>query len=152
MRPGEFAWSDCAWGWCWPERGGALPRLARTVRWGLGARLGPGTQGMSWIHIEDLVRLLVDAALDPSFEGAYNAVSPNPVSNAAFTETLGRVLHRPILPVPGWVTASALRLVLGSLAEEMLLGGAFVRPTRLLAQGFEFRYPNLGGALQDLLG
>lgn len=134
------------------QEGGALPRLARMVRWGMGAKLGSGLQGVSWIHIEDLVRLITEAALDPSFEGIYNAVAPNPVSNEGFTRTLGRVLHRPILPVPGWVTASALQLALGPLAEEMLLGGAFVQPARLLARGFGFRHPSLEGALQDLQG
>ncbi|MBP1627918.1 MAG: hypothetical protein H6Q00_2393 [Holophagaceae bacterium] len=131
--------------------GGALPRLARIVRWGLGSRLGSGEQGMSWIHIEDLVRILVEAALDPAMEGVYNAVAPAPLSNEAFTQILGRVLHRPIIPVPGWVTAPLLRLALGPLAEEMILGGAFVRPARLLARGFEFRFPELEGALENLL-
>lgn len=132
------------------REGGALPRLARPVRWGLGARLGSGRQGISWIHIEDLASLLAEAAMEPSYEGVYNAVAPEPVSNDAFTRTLGRILHRPILPVPGWITGPALRLALGPMAGEMLLGGAFVRPSRLLARGFEFRFPGLEQALADL--
>ena len=131
--------------------GGVLPRLVRLVRWGLGSKLGSGEQGMSWIHLEDLVRILVEAALNPAFEGVYNAVAPRSVSNKSFISTLGRLLHRPILPVPGWLTATVLKMALGDLAEEMILTGAFVRPARLLAQGFEFRYPDLEGALADLL-
>nr|WP_320130976.1 TIGR01777 family oxidoreductase [uncultured Holophaga sp.] len=134
------------------REGGALPRLARSVRWGLGTRLGDGKQGMSWIHLEDLVRLMARVVSDPGMEDIYNAVAPAPLSNADFTRTLAGVLRRPVLPVPGVLSASLLRLALGQLAEEMLLGGVWAIPARLQAQGFTFRFPDLESALQDLLG
>lgn len=132
------------------REGGALPRLARMIRWGLGTKLGSGFQGVSWIHIEDLAEILAKAALDGDFHGIYNAVAPDPLSNEAFTRALAKALHRPTLPIPGWITAPLLRTALGSLAEEMLLGGAFAYPKRLMAAGFPFRYSSLETALASL--
>lgn len=133
------------------REGGALPKMAAPVRAFLGAPLGHGRQGVSWIHIDDLVDLVLQALRDPAWVGAVNATAPEPLANAAFTALLGRVLHRPVLPVPGWLTAAAVRAVAGEVADALLLAGPFVLPRRAQAQGFPFRYPGAEAALADLL-
>jgi hypothetical protein len=132
--------------------GGALPRMALPVKLWVGTRLGPGQQGLSWIHVDDLVRLILAAAADPAYEGAVNATSPTPVSSAAFTRTLARRLRRPVLPVPACLTRLALQALLGEMGVAMLLEGAFVHPGKAERLGFEFRFPRLAEALADLLG
>lgn len=131
--------------------GGALPKLALPVRLCLGTRLGHGRQGFSWIHVDDLVRLVLEAAVNPSFQGPVNATSPMPVSNEAFTRALARRLGRPLLPVPAWVTRLGIRALLGQMGEEMLLEGAFVIPRQAERLGFVFRFPRLEAALTDLV-
>ena len=133
------------------REGGALPKMALHVRWFQGCKLGTGAQGLSWIHLDDLVALFVEATRNPAWRGAFNGTAPKPLSNEAFTRALARRLHRPLLPVPGFVTAAATKLVLGELAEALLLQGAFVQPTRVLAQGFTFSFPTAEKALEDLL-
>jgi len=131
--------------------GGALPKMALPVRWYHGCKLGSGTQGLSWIHIDDLVAMLVTAAAQPSWQGAFNATAPQPLCNEAFTRVLARQLRRPLLPVPGFLTAFATKLLLGEMAEALLLQGAFVLPTRALERDFHFRFPTAEAALADLL-
>ena len=125
------------------RRGGMLRLLALPFRLGLGARLGPGTQYISWISLTDHVRatryLLDHADLD----GPVNLTAPAPVTNAALTAGLARALHRPaVLRIP----APVLRSLLGEASGE-LLGSQRVLPRRLLDAGFAFRYPDLAGAL-----
>ncbi len=128
--------------------GGALPALVRPFRLGLGGPLGNGRQYMSWIAIADLVGALTHAIDRDDLSGPINAVAPHTVTNTEFTRTLGRVLHRPtLLPTP----AFALRLLLGEMADELLLASARAEPARLLASGFAFRYPTLEGALRQAL-
>lgn len=127
--------------------GGALPRLLPPFRLGLGGRVGAGTQWMSWIHRDDVLGLFEHALAADGLAGTVNAVAPAPVTNAAFTAALGRALHRPtVLPVP----AVALRLALGEMAT-LLVASQRVRPARALAAGYNFRFPDLAGALSDLL-
>ncbi|HJV89111.1 MAG TPA: TIGR01777 family oxidoreductase [Holophagaceae bacterium] len=133
------------------QEGGALPKMALPVKLFNGAKLGHGQQGLSWIHIQDLVAMLIQAASDPTWEGVYNATAPKPVTNETFTRILGNVLRRPILPVPGFVTATVLPLLVGEMAAPMLLQGAFVYPRRAEHQGFTFRFPDALNAVQDLL-
>jgi len=133
------------------REGGALPKMALPVRWFQGCKLGTGSQGLSWVHLDDLVAMFVEAARNPAWSGIFNGTAPKPLSNEAFTRALAQRLHRPLLPVPGFVTAGATRLVLGQLAEELLLQGAFVKPARVLEQGFQFRFPTAEKALEDLL-
>ena len=129
--------------------GGALARMLPPFRMGLGGPLGNGQQYWSWIAIDDLLTTILHAAATEGLAGPVNAVSPVPVRNADFAVTLGRVLNRPaVLRVP----AAILRLLLREMADEMLLGGARVRPERLLDSGFEYQYPALEGALRHLLG
>jgi hypothetical protein len=129
--------------------GGALGKMLRPFKAGLGGVLGSGTQYMSWIAMDDLVGVIHHLLDRPDLGGPVNAVAPEPVTNAAFTKTLGRVLGRPtIAPAP----AFALRLAFGEMADATLLTGARVRPERLLASGYRFRFPDLEGALRHVLG
>jgi len=130
-------------------RGGALARMLLPFRLGVGGPLGDGRQYWSWIGMDDLLASVLHVASHGELEGPVNAVSPSAVRSAEFAATLGRVLGRPaILPAP----APAIRLLFGEMADEMLLSGANVRPTRLMQSGFQFRYPNLEDALRHLLG
>ena len=130
------------------RKGGALPQMLLPFRWGLGARIGSGRQWWSWIHMEDLVAAVSNTLENRDLRGALNTVSPNPVSNAEFTQTLAHLLGRPrIFAVPGF----ALRFALGEFATEGLLGSARVLPARLSQAGFRFRYPALETALENLV-
>jgi uncharacterized protein (TIGR01777 family) len=133
------------------REGGALPKLALPVRCFSGCKLGSGQQGLSWIHLDDLVAMLVAATCNPAWEGAFNATAPEPLSNGAFTRLVARRLHRPLLPVPGFLTTLATKLLLGEMAEALLLQGAFVQPAHAQSLGFPFRYPTAQAALEDLL-
>jgi uncharacterized protein (TIGR01777 family) len=127
--------------------GGALPSLARPVRMGLGAMMGTGRQWMSWIHINDAVRLIEFGLNSPALRGPVNAVAPTAVTHAQFQREMARTLHRPIwLRIPSTV----LRSVLGEMAQ-LLVDGQRVVPSRALAVGFEFQYPHLPAALRQLL-
>ncbi len=129
--------------------GGLLGRMLTPFEFGLGGPFGKGLHWMSWIHRDDLVRLICHCIADPAITGPVNAVAPNPVRNRDFTRALGRALHRPaFLAVPAW----PLKLALGQFAEELLLGGQRVVPARAEASGFVFRYPELGGALAAICG
>jgi len=128
--------------------GGLLARMRLPFSLGLGARLGDGRQWMSWIHEDDWRALLLHLLADPQASGAFNLTAPQPVTNAEFTAALARALHRPaFLAAPAW----ALKLAAGEMAP-LLLGGQRVLPAHAQARGFHFRHPELGGALQDLLG
>jgi uncharacterized protein (TIGR01777 family) len=128
-------------------RGGALAKMLPPFRFGVGGRLGSGRQWMSWIHIQDAVRLILFAMETASLRGPVNAATPNPVSNAEFTRELAARLHRPaIFPVPEFV----LKLLFGEMSE-VLLASQRVLPKALEAAGFEFQYPELGPALANIL-
>lgn len=133
------------------REGGALPKMALPVRAYAGCKLGSGRQGLSWIHRDDLVAMLAEAARNPAWEGAFNGTAPEPISQEAFTRLLARRLRRPLLPVPGVFTSAAARLLLGEMAEALLLQGAFVVPAKARALGFPFRFPTATSALEDLL-
>lgn len=127
--------------------GGALAVMLPPFRAGLGGRIGDGCQWMSWIHLDDLVNLLLFALENEALRGAVNATAPNPVRNAEFTQTLARVLRRPALfPVPLF----ALRLLFGEMSEVMLASQR-VLPKAAEAAGFKFSFPDLGPALKHLL-
>jgi len=133
------------------REGGALPKMALPVRLYLGCKLGSGKQGLSWIHLDDLVALFIEAASHPAWEGPFNGTAPEPLSNEAFTRLVAKRLHRPLLPVPGALTATAMKLALGEMAEALLLQGALAVPTRAQALGFRFRFPNAASALENLI-
>ena len=126
---------------------GALRRLVRVFRLGVGGRLGSGRQWMSWIAPADLVRA-IDWVLTREIAGAVNVVSPQPMRNSELTTALARVLRRPApFPAP----AFALRLALGQTADELLLASQRVVPTRLMEAGFEFELPAIEDALRAVL-
>jgi hypothetical protein len=128
--------------------GGALARMLMPFRLGVGGILGDGKQYMSWIALDDLVQAIVHSITTESLRGPVNAGSPHPVTNYEFTKTLGRVLGRPtFLPMPSF----AARLAFGEMADELLLAGTRVEPTKLLASGFKFRQPELESALRHTL-
>lgn len=129
--------------------GGALQRMLTPFRWGVGGVLGSGRQYMSWIGLHDIVRLMQFIIDSEQLSGPVNATSPQPVTNAEYTKTLGAVLHRPtLLPAPGF----AIRLLLGEMGQRLLLEGNRVLPQQAQAAGFEFAYPDLAACLRRELG
>jgi uncharacterized protein (TIGR01777 family) len=126
--------------------GGALQRMLTPFRMGAGGKLGDGKQWFPWIHLADLAAMF-QFAVESEVSGPLNGAAPIPVSNADFTQTLARVVHRPaIFPVPVF----ALKLLFGEMSE-ILLASQRVLPAAAEAAGFKFRFPELGGALEDLL-
>jgi hypothetical protein len=129
--------------------GGGLAAMLLPFKLGMGGRVGSGRQYLSWIAIDDVVGAISHAILSDALRGPVNAVAPHPVTNQEFTKTLGRVLWRPtIFPLP----AFAAHMVMGEMADELLLASTRVEPKRLLASGYEFRFPQLQGALRHVLG
>ncbi len=126
-------------------KGGALARLLPIFRLAVGGPLGNGRQWMSWISLDDHVRAMEYVLFTESLHGPANLVAPNPVRNAEFAATLGRVLERPaLIPVP----AFALELLYGEMARTTLLAGQRVVPRVLSSARFEFAQPTLEGALR----
>ncbi|MGB3330116.1 MAG: TIGR01777 family oxidoreductase, partial [Thermomicrobiales bacterium] len=118
--------------------GGMLPLVSMPFRLGVGGKLGSGNQMMSWIALDDLLGILLEAIVDDALEGPVNAVAPEPVSNREFTRILAHVLHRPsFLAVP----AAVIKRVAGQLADEMLLVSQAAIPTKLQVQDFPFSFP-----------
>ncbi len=129
-------------------RGGALDKMLPPFRFGVGGRIGNGLQWMSWIHIEDVTRLILFALEHSEVNGPVNATAPNPARNADFTRDLAAALNRPaIFPVP----EAALKLLFGEMAG-VLLGSQRVLPRAADAAGFKFQYPELRPALNQILG
>jgi uncharacterized protein (TIGR01777 family) len=130
-----------------PE-GGALKKMLVPFKLGLGGRIGSGDQYLSWIHREDLLSLLMHALSTASLQGAVNATAPAPVTNREFARALGHALKRPaIAPAPAFV----LKVALGEMSSVVLTGQR-VLPVRALASGFQFAFPHLRDALEDLVG
>jgi uncharacterized protein len=130
------------------KEGGALKKMLLPFQLGLGGVVGSGKQWMSWIALEDLVRIIVFVLENNSVEDAINCTAPNPVTNYEFTKTLGKVLSRPtILPIP----SLAIKFLFGEMGETLLLEGNRVLPKRLQDLGFEFHFSNLEDALRGIL-
>lgn len=128
--------------------GGALDRMLPLFRWGLGGPLGSGEQYWNWVSRDDLTRIFLVALDDATLDGAVNAVAPQPLSSRDFAHELGHALHRPaLLPAP----AFALRLIMGEMADALLLTSTRAVPQRLLDRGFSFEDATLAGALDRLL-
>ncbi|TWX69265.1 TIGR01777 family protein [Colwellia sp. C1TZA3] len=129
------------------ENGGALQKMLLPFKLGLGGPIASGKQFMSWIHIDDMVAVLLAAVYQTSLSGIINATAPMPVNNQEFSETLSAVLKRPCLfRVPAFV----LRTLMGESAD-LVLYGQNVLPKKLLNNNFKFQYPSLEVALQQLL-
>ncbi len=128
---------------------GMLARMLAPFEFGLGGRFGSGRHWMSWIHRDDLVRLIVHAIARRELAGPVNAVAPEPVTNRHFTAALGKALGRPaVAPIPAW----PLRLALGAFAEELLLSGQRVLPDAAMRSGFVFDYATIEAALNAITG
>jgi uncharacterized protein (TIGR01777 family) len=127
--------------------GGALAKMLTPFKLGGGGPLGNGRQWMPWVHVADLARLYVHAADTPTIRGPMNAVAPNPVRNLEFTKALGRALHRPaFIPAPYF----GLRLLFGEFAQ-VLFASQRVIPRVALDTGFVFQFPEIAGALREIL-
>jgi len=127
--------------------GGALAQMLSIFRLGLGGPLGSGRQWMPWIHVDDVVGMFVRAATDDSATGVWNAGSPNPVRNSEFTKQLGAALHRPVFfPVPVF----ALKLGFGEFGAHMT-DSVRLMPEAAIKAGYQFRFPEIGPALSDLI-
>jgi len=127
--------------------GGTLQKMLPPFKLGLGGRFGDGTQFMPWIHRDDLVAAIMFLINEPTLSGAFNGSAPHPVTNAEFTQTLAKQLHRPAMfPVPAFV----LKAGFGEMSQ-LLLTGADMRPARLSEAGFHFQCPTLKQALAAIL-
>ncbi len=130
-------------------KGGALGTTLPIFKLGGGGKIGNGNQWLSWVALDDVVGSIVHALTNETVEGPVNVGSPNPMTNAGYTKVLGKVLGRPtVLPLP----APVIRVMLGEVADSLLLASGRMRPAKLEATGYEFRYPQLEGALRHLLG
>lgn len=131
-----------------PE-GGALAKMLPPFKLGLGGKLGSGRQYMSWVTLEDAIRIILHALENENLDGPVNAVAPEAVTNQEFTKALGRAIRRPtVFPMPAFVA----KALFGEMAEAVLLASGRARPDRLLQEGFEFKHPSLEPALRDILG
>ena len=129
------------------KKGGALSKMLPPFKLFLGGPLGSGLQWFPWIHIEDVVNIVIFSIKNDLLKGPINVVSPSPVQLKEFCSKLGMVLERPSwLTVPSFV----LRFILGEMSE-MLLTGQKALPDKLLKQGYEFKYPNLLQSLKEIL-
>jgi uncharacterized protein len=127
--------------------GGALAKIIPPFKLFVGGPLGEGHQWFSWIHLDDLVDLIIESLERNDVEGAFNATSPHPVRMSKLCETLGEIMNRPSwLPVPDFV----LEFLLGD-ASKVVLEGQQVLPQKTKSIGFEYQYPNLKKALMDIL-
>jgi uncharacterized protein (TIGR01777 family) len=127
--------------------GGALKKMLMPFKLGVGGKLGSGKQWMSWIHVQDLVNLYIHLALTQTASGIFNGVAPTAETNAGFTKILGHSLHRPTFAA---VPKLALKLMFGEMSA-ILLGSQHCVPKAIQNAGFQFKFPTLSEALQNLL-
>ncbi|MCP4521951.1 MAG: TIGR01777 family protein [Cytophagales bacterium] len=130
------------------EKSGALPQMMQPIRWGAGAALGSGKQYLSWIHLTDLARMFVEAIDEVRFQGAYNAVASQPVTNKELTKAIAKQMKKPVfLPnVPGFV----LKLMLGEMGSLAILGSN-IGNQKIKDVGFQFEYDDLTQSLKKLI-
>ena len=130
------------------KEGGALHKMLPVFRLGLGGAIGDGEQRMSWITLSDVVEMIWQSIHSESWQGNYNAVAPEVVSNLKFSKVLAKVLKRPaILKVPKFM----METVFGEMADSTVLSDLAVQPKRLMEMNFPFKHPKLQPALEDLL-
>ena len=132
--------------------GGAFPKMRMLARCGLGGRVGHGRQGISWIHIDDMSRLITRAIADDSMKGAYIATAPNPVSYDEFMRTLRRSVGMPIgLPAAEWMVRFGAHYLMRT-DPELVLYGRYCVSRRLEDEGFQFEFPEIQEAIGELCG
>jgi uncharacterized protein (TIGR01777 family) len=130
------------------KEGGALPQMLTPFKLGVGGPIGSGKHWFSWIHMDDMVGILLLALDNPQARGPINGTAQHPVTNKVFSKALGRALHRPaILPIPAFM----LRLRFGGVADVLTTGQRVV-PAKALALGYQFKFPDIDPALANLLG
>jgi len=128
------------------EGGGALDKMVLPLKVGVGL-VGKGDNVLAWVHLDDVVQILLRAMDDHTWHGAYHAVAPDPVTQRQICQALGAALHRPVIPSP----EMAVRLGLGD-GVEVLTGSVDARPKRTMAEGVTFRHPKIEGAAEAILG
>lgn len=129
------------------KNGGFLQKMLLPFKMGLGGRLGDGSQWMPWIHMDDIIGLVLFIMNDEDMEGVFNATAPNPVTNEVFTRTLAKVLGRPtLMPLPAFF----LKLAFGEMSRLLLTGQRAV-PVSAINKGYRFRFTHLEDALRDVL-
>jgi hypothetical protein len=122
------------------SKGGAFKKMLPPFRLGIGGRLGPGTQYMSWLSLRDIVGMMDFLIENSALSGPVNLVSPHPVQNRDLTQQLGKALHRPaLLPLPAMV----MRGLFGEMADDVFLSSTRAVPGKLLQAGYEFQDPEL---------
>lgn len=130
------------------ENRGALSKMIIPFRLGLGSVIGNGRQFISWIHIQDYIRAIIEIIRNQDIQGVVNITSPNPVSNKFFSENLAEIVKMPLfLKLPNFM----VNLIFGEMGNEILLSGQKVLPKKLLDNGFKFRYNNIPEALNNIL-
>ncbi len=130
------------------KQGGALAKMLPAFKLGLGGPMGNGKQWMSWIHMDDIIGIIRYAVEHDRIHGAINATAPHPVTNKTFSRILGKALKRPaIIPMPAFM----LKLMMGQMAEELLLSGQRVIPQKMLDSGYSFTFEKLPDALHDVV-
>jgi len=128
--------------------GGALAEMLTPFKFGVGGIIGSGKQWMSWIALDDIISVYERAVEDETMRGAFNACSPDPVTNERFTKVMGSVLYRPtILPLPEF----AVNFLFGEMGDALLLDSTRATPKRLQDIGFEFKFTDLESALKHEL-
>lgn len=149
IRP-EMRWTALRIGFVLGREGGALPTLAKIAKLGCGGPIGSGRQWISWIHIDDMMRIFLEAIRNPAIHGICNATGLQPVTNTEFMETLRRTLDVPFaLPMPAWLLRLAAPVI--GTDPELALTGRRGLPCRIHGLGFRFHHHELGDALADLL-
>lgn len=130
------------------KNGGALSKMLPPFKFGLGGPIGTGKQWMSWIHMDDIIGIIRHAIENETVSGAINGTAPNPVTNKTFSSTLGKVLKRPaFIPMPAFV----MKLMMGEMAEELLLSGQRVIPEKIISADYDFKFIDLETALRDVI-
>jgi len=130
------------------KNGGALSKMLPPFKMGLGGKIGHGEQWMPWVHLDDLVGIIIYCINNDNLKGPVNGTSPNPVINQVFTKTLGLALKRPtIFPMPKVV----IKLLMGQMGEELLLVGKKISPQKVLDAGYDFKYKTLDEALKNIV-
>ena len=129
--------------------GGALQKMLLPFKLGLGGRIGKGTQWMSWIHLDDLVGIILYCIDHDGLNGPVNGTAPNPVTNKVFTRALGKALKRPaFFPMP----VAVVKILMGQMGEELLLSGRSVLPEKIIKEGYKFKFEQIDNALLDIVG
>jgi NAD dependent epimerase/dehydratase family enzyme len=123
--------------------------VAKPIKFYAGAALGSGNQYISWIHIHDLAGMFIKAVFDEQMRGIYNGVAPHPESNKTITNAMAKRLHRPILLPP--VPTFAMKIIFGEMAS-MLIANQYIDSKKIEQTGFNFQYPSLDNALDELMG